>query len=81
MSHMIVGKESSMKGVVMRFRPWFMPHHGKKGIEELIIALLRGCDPNGVHLTLSKLVPGSTDDNFLACYNKRGKVSAAGGMP
>jgi hypothetical protein len=58
-----------------------MPHHGKKGIEELIIALLRGCDPNGVHLTLSKLVPGSTDDNFLACYNKRGKVSAAGGMP
>ena len=35
MSHMIVGKESSMKGVVMRFRPWFMPHHGKKGIEEL----------------------------------------------
>ena len=32
--------------------------------------------------TPSKLVPGSTDDNFLACYNKRGgKVSAAGGMP
>jgi hypothetical protein len=56
-----------------------MPRHGEKGIEELIIALLRGCDPNGVHLTPSKLVPGSTDDNFLAC--KRGKVSAAGGMP
>jgi hypothetical protein len=54
-----------------------MPRHGERGIEELIIALLRGCDPNGVHFTPSKLVPGSTDDNFF----KRRKVSAAGGMP
>jgi hypothetical protein len=46
-----------------------MPRHGEKGIEELIIALLRGCDPNGVPLTPSKLDPGSTDDNFWACYN------------
>ncbi len=28
-----------------------MPRRGEKGVEELIIALLRGCDPNEVHLT------------------------------
>ena len=58
-----------------------MPRHGEKGIEELMIAPLSGCDPNGVHLTPSKLVSGGTDGNFSACYNKRGKVSAGGGMP
>jgi len=50
-----------------------MPRHGEKGIEELIIALLRGCDPNGVHLTPPKLVPGSTDDNFLPAITNGGR--------